>query len=52
MTKETQYTHRGFDTQTDAETFKRFLTFEGYIGINIGFDDATQLWQVYFYTKF
>lgn len=49
MRKELMYTYRGFDTQADSKTFGRFLTFQGYTGINYGYDEDSKLWRTYFY---
>jgi hypothetical protein len=49
MKKELRYTYRGFDTEIDARTFGKFLTFQNYTGINYGFDEESNLWRVYFY---
>lgn len=45
---ETIRTFRGFDTQADALTFKRFLLSIGYGKIDLQYNEISHLWRVYF----
>lgn len=45
-TAEEKLTYLAFDTATDAETFRYFLTKEGYKTVGISYDDKRKLYKV------
>jgi len=44
-------TFRGFETHTDAITFKRFLEATGYKNIDMEYNEFSNKWRVHFEIK-